>query len=106
MDQGKGSQRRSWLWQESKWSTEPSKGIHPISIPINGFPHRTTNTTSNDSPTSNQPNKFRRCINSGDTIAVSGPIDPASGSVDPAEPLIIGLTDAFLPFTIFLPQLL
>ena len=62
---------------------ESSKGIYPISP--NRSPYRTTNIIPNDFPTSNQLNKFCRCINLGDPIALSGPIDSASGSVDLIE---------------------
>ena len=65
---------------ESKSSTESSKGTHPIYT--NRYPYRITNTTSNDFLTIKQPNKFTRGINIADTIALSGSIDFVLGSVD------------------------
>ena len=65
---------------ELKLSIESSKGIYPISIP--SFPIIPSSIVSNDYSTSNQLNKFRRYINIGDPIAVLGPIDLVSGSVD------------------------
>jgi hypothetical protein len=65
---------------QSKLSTESSKGIYPIySFP---YPFLIINIISNDFPTTNQSNKFSKYINLGDPIAVSGPIDSVSGSVD------------------------
>lgn len=61
-------------------SIESSKGIYTIFI--HSFPIISSNIVSNDYPVINQPNKFRRYINIGDPIAVLGPIDSASGSVD------------------------
>ena len=61
-------------------SIESSKGIYTIFI--HSFPIIPSNIVSNDYLVINQPNKFRRYINIGDPIAVLGPIDSASGSVD------------------------
>ena len=41
-----------------------------------------TNTTPNDHPMTNQLNSHRRVYNSGDSTAMSGSVDSASGSVD------------------------
>ena len=68
------------LINELKLSIESSKGIYPTSIPSS--PIIPPSIVSNDYSTSNQPNKSRRQINIGDPIAVSGPIDLVSGSVD------------------------
>ena len=68
------------LINELKLSIESSKGIYTI-YP-NCFPYFTTNIIPIDYPTINQPNKFCRSINLGDPIAVLGPIDFVSGSVD------------------------
>ena len=68
------------LINELKFSIESSKGIY--SIFINSFPYWTTNIICNDFLTLNQLNKFCRCINLGDLIAVLGPIDFVLGSVD------------------------
>ena len=68
------------LINELKLSIESSKGIY--SIFINSFPYWTTNIISNDFLTLNQLNKFCRCINLGDLIAVLGSIDFVLGSVD------------------------
>lgn len=68
------------LINELKLSIESSKGIYPISIPSS--PIIPSSIVSNDYSTSNQLNKFRRYINIGDPIAVLGPIDLVSGSVD------------------------
>jgi hypothetical protein len=65
---------------ELKFSIESSKGIY--SIFINSFPYWTTTIISNDFLTLNQLNKFCRCINLGDLIAVLGSIDFVLGSVD------------------------
>ena len=65
---------------ELKLSIESSKGIYPTSI--HSSPIIPSSIVSNDYSTSNQPNKFRRYINIGDPIAVLGPIDLVSGSVD------------------------
>ena len=46
------------------------------------FPYWTTTIISNDFLTLNQLNKFCRCINLGDLIAVLGSIDFVLGSVD------------------------
>jgi len=68
------------LINELKLSIESSKGIYPTSIPSS--PIIPPSIVSNDYSTSNQLNKFRRYINIGDPIAVLGPIDLVSGSVD------------------------
>jgi len=68
------------LINELKFSIESSKGIY--SIFINSFPYWTTTIISNDFLTLNQLNKFCRCINLGDLIAVLGSIDFVLGSVD------------------------
>ena len=65
---------------ELKRSIESSKGIYPTSI--HSSPIIPSSIVPNDYSTSNQLNKFRRYINIGDPIAVSGPIDLVSGSVD------------------------
>ena len=52
------------------------------SLFINSFPYWTTTIISNDFLTLNQLNKFCRCINLGDLIAVLGSIDFVLGSVD------------------------
>ena len=54
-------------------SIESTKGIYSISIAgLSAAGLWTTNIISNDFLTSNQLNKFCKCINSGDIIAVSG----------------------------------
>ena len=68
-------------------SIESSKGIYTI-YP-NCFPYFTTNIIPIDYPTINQPNKFCRSINLGDPIAVLGPIDFVSGSVDLNMPTLM-----------------
>jgi hypothetical protein len=68
---------------ELKLSIESSKGIYSTSI--HSSPIIPSSIVSNDYSTSNQPNKFRRYINIGDPIAVLGPIDLVSGSVDLAS---------------------
>ena len=68
------------LINELKLSIESSKGIYSISIPSS--PIIPSSIVSNDYSTSNQLNKFRLYINIGDPIAVLGPIDLVSGSVD------------------------
>ena len=68
------------LINELKLSIESSKGIY--STYPNCFPYLTTYIICNDFPTSNQLNKFCRCINLGDLIASSGSTDSVLGSVD------------------------
>ena len=68
------------LHQSLKLSIESSKGIY--SIFLNCFPYWTTYIISNDFLTLNQLNKFCRCINLGDLIALLGSIDFVLGSID------------------------
>lgn len=82
------------LINELKLSIESSKGIY--SIYIYCFPYWTTYIISNDFFTSNQLNKFSRCINLGDLIALSGPIDSVLGSVDFTSSLIFTLSNNFI----------
>lgn len=64
----------------SKSPPEPPKGIHRTYSA--NYHSRATNTTPNDHPMTNQSNSHRRVYNSGDSTAMSGPVDSASGSVD------------------------
>ena len=92
------------LINELKLSIESSKGIYPISIPSS--PIIPSSIVSNDYSTSNQLNKFRRYINIGDPIAVLGPIDLVSGSVDYEFMDFIWISFNFihsLPFDLIIP---
>jgi NADH:ubiquinone oxidoreductase subunit D len=80
------------LHQSLKLSIESSKGIY--SIFLNCFPYWTTYIISNDFLTLNQLNKFCRCINLGDLIALLGSIDFVLGSID--------LIGAFFQLCLFL----
>ena len=63
-----------------KFSIESSKGIY--SLFLNSFPYWTTYIICNDFLTLNQLNRFSRCINLGDLIALLGSIDFVLGSID------------------------
>ena len=68
------------LIQIPRLSTESSKGT--LSIFISPFPFLTTNTISNDYPTSNEINKFIKYINPSDSITMLGSMDFVLGSID------------------------
>ena len=68
------------LNQLLKLSIESSKGIY--SIFLNYFPYFTIYILTNDFLILNQFNKYARCINLGDLIALLGSIDFVLGSID------------------------
>ena len=65
---------------ELKLSIESSKGIY--SIFVFSTPIISSSIVANDYLILNQLNKFCRCINIGDLIAILGSIDSVLGSVD------------------------